>query len=62
MKMASSLEFRHTSEAIRRRLARGVRINYLRDWIYGAIDRGDLLWRRNDQEPLVAGRLVAVRA
>lgn len=38
--MASVLEFSHTSGAIRLRLAQGARINYLRDWIYGAIDGG----------------------
>ncbi len=38
--MASALEYSHTAEAIRLRLARGARVNYLRDWIYGAIDGG----------------------
>jgi vacuolar iron transporter family protein len=40
MKMASSLEFDHSSEAIRLRLTEGAGANYLRDWIYGAIDGG----------------------
>jgi vacuolar iron transporter family protein len=38
--MASALEHSHTPDDIRLRLARGARINYLRDWIYGAIDGG----------------------
>jgi vacuolar iron transporter family protein len=38
--MASVLEHSHTPEAVRLRLERGARINYLRDWIYGAIDGG----------------------
>ena len=40
--MASVLDlgYSHTPEAIRLRLARGARVNYLRDWIYGAIDGG----------------------
>ncbi len=38
--MASALEHGHTPEAVRLRLERGARINYLRDWIYGAIDGG----------------------
>ncbi len=33
-----ALEHSHTREAIRERLARGPRSNYLRDWIYGGID------------------------
>ena len=33
-----ALEHSHTREAIRERLARGPRNNYLRDWIYGGID------------------------
>ncbi len=33
-----ALEHSHTREAIRERLARGPRTNYLRDWIYGGID------------------------
>lgn len=32
------LEHSHTREAIRERLARAARGNYLRDWIYGGID------------------------
>jgi len=32
------LEHSHTRQAIRERLARGPRSNYLRDWIYGGID------------------------
>lgn len=28
----------HTPEAIRARLARGPKVNYLRDWVYGGID------------------------
>jgi hypothetical protein len=32
------MEHDHTREAIRRRLAAGPRLNYLRDWIYGGID------------------------
>lgn len=40
MTVASELERSHTSDAIRLRLTRGSRINYLRDWIYGAIDGG----------------------
>lgn len=36
--MADPLEYSHTPEAIRSRLARGARVSYLRDWIYGAID------------------------
>jgi len=32
------LEHEHTPEAIRRRLAAGPRMSYLRDWIYGGID------------------------
>lgn len=38
--MASALEYSRTSEAIRLRLVQEGRINYLRDWIYGAIDGG----------------------
>jgi hypothetical protein len=38
--MANPLEFSHTSEAIRLRLAHGARVNYLRDWIYGSINGG----------------------
>ena len=38
--MVSTLEGSHTSEAIRLRLADGASVNYLRDWIYGAIDGG----------------------
>jgi hypothetical protein len=37
MTVASELECSHTSEAIRVRLAQGMRVNYLRDWIYGAM-------------------------
>jgi vacuolar iron transporter family protein len=33
-----SLEHDHSPEAIERRFARGPRINYLRDWVYGGID------------------------
>ena len=40
MTVANDLECSHTSEAIRVRLTRGARVNYLRDWIYGAIDGG----------------------
>ena len=36
--MQYALEHSHTREAIRARLARGPRSNYLRDWIYGGID------------------------
>jgi vacuolar iron transporter family protein len=36
--MQGALEHSHTREAIRARLARGPRSNYLRDWIYGGID------------------------
>jgi vacuolar iron transporter family protein len=36
--MSYSLEHSHTEQAIRDRLARGSRSNYLRDWIYGGID------------------------
>ncbi|MFZ0421324.1 MAG: VIT1/CCC1 transporter family protein [Xanthobacteraceae bacterium] len=36
--MAAVLEHSHSAEAIRDRLARGPRGNYLRDWIYGGID------------------------
>ena len=32
------MEHEHSAEAIKRRLARGPRHNYLRDWIYGGID------------------------
>lgn len=32
------MEHDHSSEGIRKRLASGPRINYLRDWIYGGID------------------------
>jgi VIT1/CCC1 family predicted Fe2+/Mn2+ transporter len=32
------MEHEHTSEAIRARLAKGPRLSYLRDWIYGGID------------------------
>jgi VIT1/CCC1 family predicted Fe2+/Mn2+ transporter len=32
------VEHEHTPEAIRARLARGPRMSYLRDWIYGGID------------------------
>lgn len=32
------MEHEHSAEAIKQRLARGPRHNYLRDWIYGAID------------------------
>jgi VIT1/CCC1 family predicted Fe2+/Mn2+ transporter len=38
MTTVNDLEYSHTSEAIRARLAQGARVNYLRDWIYGAID------------------------
>lgn len=34
----SRLEHEHSSEAIRRRLAKGVGHNYLRDFVYGGID------------------------
>jgi VIT1/CCC1 family predicted Fe2+/Mn2+ transporter len=33
-----SIELDHTEDAIRARLAKGARPNYLRDWIYGGID------------------------
>lgn len=33
-----TLEHKHTAEAIRARLARGAKPNYLRDWVYGGID------------------------
>jgi VIT1/CCC1 family predicted Fe2+/Mn2+ transporter len=36
--MQYALEHSHTAQAIRDRLARGPRSNYLRDWIYGGID------------------------
>jgi vacuolar iron transporter family protein len=36
--MSYALEHSHGREAIRARLARGPRSNYLRDWIYGGID------------------------
>jgi VIT1/CCC1 family predicted Fe2+/Mn2+ transporter len=36
--MTPKLEHSHTPEAIRKRLALTPRTNYLRDWIYGAID------------------------
>jgi len=36
--MQYALEHSHTQQAIRTRLARGPRSNYLRDWIYGGID------------------------
>lgn len=36
--MSPVLEHSHSAEAIRVRLARGPRSNYLRDWIYGGID------------------------
>ncbi len=36
--MHAALEHSHTPQAIRARLARGPRNNYLRDWIYGGID------------------------
>ncbi len=36
--MQYALEHSHTQQAIRARLARGPRSNYLRDWIYGGID------------------------
>ncbi len=32
------LEHEHSADAIRRRLARGPRTSYLRDWVYGGID------------------------
>jgi len=35
---ASRLEHEHSPEAIRRRLAKGARHNYLRDFVYGGID------------------------
>jgi VIT1/CCC1 family predicted Fe2+/Mn2+ transporter len=37
-RMQQALEHSHTREAIRARLSRGPRSNYLRDWIYGGID------------------------
>jgi VIT1/CCC1 family predicted Fe2+/Mn2+ transporter len=36
--MAQVLEHSHTQKGIHDRLARGLRSNYLRDWIYGGID------------------------
>ncbi len=33
-----SLEHDHSADAIRRRLARGPAVSYLRDWVYGGID------------------------
>jgi len=36
--MQHALERSHTQQAIKARLARGPRNNYLRDWIYGGID------------------------
>jgi hypothetical protein len=36
--MQYALEHSHTQQAIKARLARGPRSNYLRDWIYGGID------------------------
>jgi hypothetical protein len=36
--MQYALEHSHTEQAIKARLARGPRSNYLRDWIYGGID------------------------
>lgn len=36
--MSFTLEHSHSERAIRERLARGPRGNYLRDWIYGGID------------------------
>jgi len=36
--MQYALEHSHTEQAIRARLVRGPRSNYLRDWIYGGID------------------------
>ena len=36
--MPDALEQSHTPEAIKSRLARGPRSNYLRDWIYGGMD------------------------
>ncbi|MGA2814928.1 MAG: VIT1/CCC1 transporter family protein [Xanthobacteraceae bacterium] len=36
--MQYPLEHSHTQQAIKARLARGPRSNYLRDWIYGGID------------------------
>jgi vacuolar iron transporter family protein len=36
--MQYALEHSHTRQAIKARLARGPRSNYLRDWIYGGID------------------------
>ncbi len=32
------MEHDHSAEAIRKRLASGPRMSYLRDWIYGGID------------------------
>jgi VIT1/CCC1 family predicted Fe2+/Mn2+ transporter len=32
------MEHEHTPEAIRARLAKGPRLSYLRDWVYGGID------------------------
>jgi VIT1/CCC1 family predicted Fe2+/Mn2+ transporter len=36
--MTTILEHSHSADAIRARLSRGPRSNYLRDWIYGGID------------------------
>jgi VIT1/CCC1 family predicted Fe2+/Mn2+ transporter len=36
--MSVALEHNHSPEAIRERLSRGPRHNYIRDWVYGGID------------------------
>ena len=38
MRQTGYLEHEHSPDAIRRRLERGPKHNYLRDWIYGGID------------------------
>ena len=38
MRNTGQMEHEHSPEAIRRRLERGPKHNYLRDWIYGGID------------------------
>lgn len=35
---SNRLEHEHSPEAIRRRLAKGARLNYLRDFVYGGVD------------------------
>ena len=38
MAKADKLEHEHTPRAIAERLAKGPKVNYLRDWVYGGID------------------------